>query len=92
MDWTPCPDSTLTTASTVARNLRAKEVVIGEGECRRRYVVCNNPEEEKRQRAPRRQVLYELEAELASLQEVRGEGHSKRVCQLRAVAMAAICT
>jgi hypothetical protein len=67
----------------VAANLRVKEVVVGAGERRRRYVVCHNPEEEKRQRAHRRQVLNELEAELASLQEVRGESHSKRVCQLR---------
>jgi hypothetical protein len=69
---------------TVSETLRVKEVVVGEGERRRRYVVCYNPQEEKRQRAHRRQVLYELEAELASLQEVRGESHSKRVCQLRA--------
>jgi hypothetical protein len=68
----------------VADNLRVKEVVVGEGERRRRYVVCHNPQEEKRQRAHRRQLLHELEAELASLTEVRGESHSKRVCQLRA--------
>jgi hypothetical protein len=68
----------------VSDTLRVKEVVVGEGERRRRYVVCHNLEEEKRQRAHRRQVLYELEAELSSLQEVRGERHSKRVCQLRA--------
>ena len=69
---------------TVSENLRVKEVVVGEGERRRRYVVCHNPQEEKRQRAHRRQVLRELEAELASLKEVKGESHSKRVCQLRA--------
>jgi Transposase DDE domain len=68
----------------VAENLRVKEVVVGEGERRRRYVVCHNPYEETRQRAHRRQILRELEAELASLNEVRGESHSKRVCQLRA--------
>jgi hypothetical protein len=68
----------------VAENLRVKEVVVGAGERRRRYVVCHNPQEEKRQRAHRRQVLYELAAERASLKEVRGESHSKRVCQLRA--------
>ena len=68
----------------VADNLRVKEVVVGEGERRRRYVVCHNPHEEKRQRAHRQQVLRELEAELASLKAVRGESHSKRVCQLRA--------
>jgi Transposase DDE domain len=69
---------------TVAENLRVKEVVVGEGERRRRYVVCHNPHEEKRQRAHRGQVLRELEAELASLQAAKGESHSKRVCQLRA--------
>jgi len=68
----------------VADNLRVKEVVVGEGERHRRYVVCHNPQEEARQRAHRRQVLRELEAALASLKQIRGEGHSKRVCQLRA--------
>jgi Transposase DDE domain len=68
---------------SVAENLRVKEVIIGEGERRRRYVVCHNPQEEKRQRAHRQQVLRELEAELASLKDVKGESHSKRVCQLR---------
>src|SRR5918997_3820739 len=68
----------------VSENLRVKEVLVGAGERRRRYVVCHNPQEEKRQRAHRRQVLRELEAELASLKEVRGEGHTKRVCELRA--------
>lgn len=68
----------------VADNLRVKEVVVGEGERRRRYVVCHNPQEETRQRAHRQQILRELEAELAALREVYDEGHTKRVCQLRA--------
>lgn len=68
----------------VADNLRVKEVVVGDGERRRRYIVCHNPQEEKRQRAHRQELLRELEAELASLHEVRGEGHTKRVCELRA--------
>src|SRR5919202_4082406 len=68
----------------VADNLRVKEVMVGEGERRRRYVVCHNPQEEKRQRAHRRQILRALEAALASLKHIRGESHSKRVWQLRA--------
>lgn len=68
----------------VAGNLRVKEVVIGDGERRRRYVVCHNPEEEERQRGHRTRVLEELEAELASLQDLEHRGaHSKRACQLR---------
>jgi transposase len=69
---------------TVAENLRVKEVVVGDGERRRRYVVCHNPQEEERQRKHREQVLRELEAELASLGGLKGEGHSRRACQLRA--------
>ena len=68
----------------VADNLRVKEVVVGEGERRRRYVVCHNPQEEKRQRKHREQVLKELEAELSTLRECSAGCHSKRVCQLRA--------
>ena len=67
----------------VAENLRVKEVVVGEGERRRRYVVCFNPEEAARQRKHRAQVLRELEAELGSLRHSAGEPHTKRLCQLR---------
>jgi len=69
----------------VAENLRVKEVVVGDGERRHRYVVCHNPEEENRQRQHRAKLLRELEAELASLRECRAGGaHSKRACKLRA--------
>lgn len=68
----------------VAQNLRVKEVVVGEGERRRRYVVCFNPQEAKRQSRHRAQVLEELEAELGSLSQSQGETPSKRLCQLRA--------
>ena len=36
---------------TVAENLRVKEVVVGDGERRRRYVLCHNPQEEMRQQS-----------------------------------------
>ncbi len=67
----------------VAQNLAVKEVVVGEGERRRRYVLCFNPEEAERQRAHRERVLAELEAELASLEQAEGSEHSKRACALR---------
>jgi hypothetical protein len=67
----------------VAGNLRVKEVVVGDGERRRRYVVCHNPLEAERQRKHRAMVLEELEAELATLRPPRrGEQHSKRTCDL----------
>jgi transposase len=49
----------------VTDNLRVKEVIVGEGEGRRRYVVCHNPLEEKRQREHRAGLLRQLRAELA---------------------------
>jgi transposase len=69
---------------TVAENLQVKEVWVGDGERRRRYVVCHNPQEAARQRNHREQVLKELEAELHTLRHTAGEPHSKRICQLRA--------
>jgi len=67
----------------VAANLRVKEVTVGDGERRRRYAVCHNPEEERRQRHHRAQVLEELEAELTTMSDCDAGGHSKRTCQLR---------
>jgi hypothetical protein len=65
----------------VAANLEVKEVVGGDGERRRRYVVCYNAEEAKRQQAHRAQVVAELEAVLPALRTAGA--HSKRVCALR---------
>jgi hypothetical protein len=66
----------------VAENLEAKEVVVGEGERRRRYAVCFNPMEARRQKVHREKLIQELEAELASLAD-QSEGYSKRACALR---------
>jgi len=68
----------------VAENLRVKEVIVGDGERQRRYVVCYNPQEAERQRRHRAQALAELEAELETMRHVPGEEHSKRACELRA--------
>jgi transposase len=63
--------------SPVADNLEVKEVWVGDGERRRRYVVCRNPLEVTRQSEHREEVLAQLEAELATL-----KGHPKRACRL----------
>ena len=68
----------------VAENLQVKAVVIGDGERRRRYVVCYNPQEAERQARHRAEVLAELAAELDCLDEKTDGSHSKRVCELRA--------
>ena len=64
----------------IAPNLRAKEVVIGDGERRRRYILCLNEEEAFRQNWRRADLLETLKAELAALKA----DHPKRACQLLA--------
>lgn len=50
---------------TVLRdNLHAKEVVVGDGERRRRYILCYNPKEAERQRKHREKIVGFLEEEL----------------------------
>ncbi|MCW2240613.1 IS1634 family transposase [Azospirillum canadense] len=68
---------------TVAANLQVKEVWVGDGERRRRYVLCVNPQEAERQRQHREQILAELEAEITRLNE-RDVDHPKAACQLMA--------
>jgi transposase len=65
----------------VAANLRVKEVVVGKGERRRRYLVCHNPEEAEREQAHRERLLELVRAELAAL-DVRQADHPKKACEL----------
>src|SRR4051794_36732264 len=67
----------------VAANLEVKEVWVGDGERRKRYVLCFNPAEAERQRRHRIEVLTELAAELNLLEE-RDEDHPKAACALMA--------
>lgn len=64
-------------------NLAVKEVSVGEGEARRRYLVCFNEREAERQRAHRAAVLAVLEAELEALAR-RREDHPRAACRLAA--------
>lgn len=67
----------------VAGNLRVKEVVVGDGERRRRYVVCHNPEQADRQRQHRERLLEQLRLELDSQREpIRKGRHAKHTCEL----------
>ncbi len=65
----------------VAENLEVKEVVVGEGERRRRYVVVRNPAQLERDRLERERLLERLTEELASLPSDADE-HTKAVCRL----------
>jgi transposase len=65
----------------VAANLRVKEVFVGAGERRRRYLVCHNPEAAEREQAHRDWLLELVRAELAAL-DARAEDHPKKACEL----------
>ncbi|HEY3435467.1 MAG TPA: transposase [Solirubrobacterales bacterium] len=67
----------------VADNLQVKEVWVGTGERRRRYVVCFNPEEAEHQRRHRALVLEALAAELRLLAD-RDAEHPRAACHLLA--------
>jgi transposase len=51
--------------TVIKDNLQAKEVIIGDGEMRKRYILCFNPKEAKRQQIHRAKVIEILEKELA---------------------------
>jgi hypothetical protein len=62
----------------ITPNLRAKEVVIGEGERRRRYILCLNVEEAAREQRHRNEILDLLQLELDRL----AGDHPKAACRL----------
>jgi hypothetical protein len=55
----------------VAENLQVKQVWVGDGEIRRRFVVCRNPIEARRDQARRERALERIADELAALERKR---------------------
>jgi hypothetical protein len=74
----------------ISENLEVKEIMHPSpeeepvAEKRRRYVLCRNPEEAKRQKHRRDEMLRELEAELTALHARKDDEHPKAACALRA--------
>ena len=54
---------------TAAGNLEVKEVIVGDGERRQRFVVCHNPEAEERDRQVRANLVAYLETQIAGTDE-----------------------
>lgn len=50
--------------SVIKDNLHAKEVIVGDGERRKRYILCYNPKEAERQARHRQTIVTLLEQEL----------------------------
>jgi hypothetical protein len=66
---------------SVNEHLEVKEVVVGDGARRRRYIVCRNLVEAERQRQHRDDVLAALRQELDRL-DPQAPAHTKRACEL----------
>jgi hypothetical protein len=54
---------------TVRDNVEIKEIVVGDGEARRRFILTRNPKEAERQRRRREEVLTDLRAAINALPE-----------------------
>jgi transposase len=68
----------------IRENLEIKEVIIGIGERRRRFILVHNPEEAKKDKATRAKILAKIDKSLAELGDQKGKAHKKSVCALLA--------
>ena len=66
----------------VRHNVEVKEVIVGDGEARKRYVVVRNPQQRERDEKIREAMVKTLEAEIAGLKQLDNGGHGKAVCRL----------
>lgn len=75
----------------VRDNLRVKEVMVGDGDAAKRFIVCHNPAEADRDKARREQTIARLQAELQRIKAAAAKAttkkaaaaHSKAECALR---------
>ncbi len=68
--------------TAIRENLEIKEVIVGDGERRRRFILVHNPEEAKKDKATRERILKKIDEALKSIGEQKGKCHKKAVCSL----------
>ncbi len=76
---------------TVKDNLRVKEVMVGDGDGAKRFIVCHNPGEAGRDKLAREQTIARLQAELERIKTARAKAngakadgaHHRAECALR---------
>lgn len=67
----------------VRENLQVKEILVGDGEGRKRFVLVYNPKEAERDRARREEHIKKLEEQLEQLKQLDQQAHTKAACRLR---------
>jgi transposase len=81
-------EDTQTALSTKGRyrvvrdNLHIKEIIVGTGEGRKRYILVQNPKQALRDKEKREQLLDRLQEELKQLGDLKGKPHTKACCRL----------
>ena len=76
---------------SVRDNLRVKEVLVGEGDAAKRFIVCHNPAEAERDKAARDETIARLQTELDRIAAARAkartakasDAHRRAECALR---------
>jgi transposase len=66
----------------VKENMEVKEIVVGDGERRRRFVLVYNPQEAQKDRATREKNLEKIRSSLEAMGDPRMRGHKKAACAL----------
>jgi transposase len=66
----------------VRDHLEVKEILVGEGERRRRFVLVYNPEQAKKDQATREKTLKKIEETIQALGDPEAASHKKSVCAL----------
>lgn len=67
---------------TVTHNVEVKELIVGDGEARKRYIMVRNPEQQKKDEHERNSLVERLQAELDAIKKLDKSEHSKAVCKL----------
>jgi transposase len=67
---------------SIRDNLEVKEIIVGDGEGRKRYILVRNPKEVLRDQAKREELLANLKEELQAAGADKNGPHSKKACQL----------
>jgi transposase len=66
----------------VAENLHVKEVYVGQGTGRRRYVIAYNPQQAEHDRITRENILQRIDCELQSLNKFSRKKKNKAQCNI----------
>ncbi|CAM3876787.1 IS1634 family transposase [Marinicrinis lubricantis] len=67
----------------VRDNLQVKDIIVGDGEARKRFVLVYNPKEAERDRIRREQHIEKLQGHMEELKQLGKQAHTKAACRLR---------